>query len=366
MQGRLSKLLFSKHLPPRPGEWPRSRIAPGGSYGQERTVLLACLFTSGCYLTHVAKGQLRLVCSSRSVDSVLADPETTPLVRERLARVGEARAFAADLGLSVADQYTSYAAWPGDRVVTTVVATRPGEVEPAGFSYPFLGTLPYKGFFDPERASEEEDRLRAEGLDVCRSAVRAYSTLGWFDDPVTGPMLRLGEGRLVETIVHELVHATVYLPDAADFNEGVASFLGEEGSVRFYSERGLVEEARRRRDAVRDRRRIQTEVLELRRRVVALYESDAPGPDRSAARERLEQTARDAIAALPLRLHDASSVAHDARLNDACLALAGTYAEDRPAFERALEARGGDLRAFVEALRTAADSPTPRASLLGN
>ena len=127
------------------------------------------------------------------------------------------------------EQYTSYVEWPGDRVVTTVVATPPGSLEPRPFWFPIVGSVPYKGFFDPARAHEEAERLRAEGLDTCQVPVRAYSTLGWFEDPVTGPMLRGSEGALVETLLHELTHATVFVKSQADFNEGVASVRGRRG-----------------------------------------------------------------------------------------------------------------------------------------
>ena len=115
---------------------------------------------------------------------MLANPETPTQVRERLELVGQARSFAIELGLDVGGQYTSFVAWPGDRIVTTVVATRPREVAPAGFWFPIIGELPYKGYFDPQRAAEEAARLRADGLDVCESGVRAYSTRAV---PASGP-----------------------------------------------------------------------------------------------------------------------------------------------------------------------------------
>ncbi len=297
---------------------------------------------------------------------MLDDPETPPELRQRLERVVEARRFAIDLGLDVGGQYTSYVPWPGDRVVTTVVATRPGEVTPAGFRFPLVGELPYKGFFDPDRAAAEEEELRAKGLDVCRVPVRAYSTLGWLDDPVTGPMLRLSEGELVETLLHELVHATVFLREDADFNEGVASFVGEEASVRFYASRGAPGEAEARRASVADDRRLRRALLDFRDRVADLYAEELPGPRREAERAALEVRAREEIGALPLTTRDADELAATARLGDACLALAGTYAADVPAFAARLDALDGDLGAFVRALRDAADAPEPRAALLGS
>jgi predicted aminopeptidase len=318
-------------------------------------LLWSSLGTSGCYLTHIASGQLRLLRARQPVEAVLADPATKPELRHQLELVQRTREFASDLGLEVDRQYTSYASWPGDRVVTSIVATRPGEVDPAGFWFPILGRLPYKGYFDREKAAAEASRLRTRGLDVCEVPVRAYSTLGWFDDPVTGPMLRSGDGRLVETILHELVHATVYLRGHVDFDEGVASFIGEEASVRFFTRAGEPEQAARRREQVEESRRLDARILGLRKRVQELYRSEPPGPERDSARLRYEAETRAEVGA---------PYAERIQLNDACLALAATYASDTPLYAAKLEALRGDLPAFIRRLREAADAEDPREALL--
>ena len=273
------------------------------------------------------------------------------------------REFARSLGLDVGDQYTSYVDWPGDRIVTTLVATEPGRVEPAGFSFPFLGTVPYKGYFDRERAAAEAERLRGQGLDVCELAVPAYSTLGWLDDPVTAPMLRAGEGRLVETLLHELVHATAYVRDEADFNEGVASFIGEEASVRFYAAEPDLANARR--AEIRDARQLDAALLRFREQVEALYASTEAGPERQRTRDTLEGEARAEIAALGLPTRDSAGLSEALHLNDACLALTGTYAADVDRYTARLASLGGDVPAFVRELRSASKSEDPRSTLLG-
>jgi predicted aminopeptidase len=323
------------------------------------------LATPGCYLGHLALGQARLLNARRPIDDVIADPATPDALRERLAWIHEVRAFASRLGLEVDGQYTSYVEWPGDRMVTTVVATPPRSLEPHGFWFPIVGRVPYKGFFDSERAHGEAERLRADGFDVCEVPVRAYSTLGWFEDPLTGPMLRGTDGALVETLLHELVHATVYLPSEADFNEGVASFLGQEGSVRFFAETRGDEAAARERERVSDARRVAAEVLAFRRQVERLYGSEAAAAAVAASRAAAELRARASIAALPLSTRDPAHLASELRLSDACLALTRTYAADVDGYKATLASLGGDLRAFVARLREAADSKDPREALLG-
>jgi len=314
----------------------------------------------GCYVAHLAGGQMRLLLAARPIPEVIGDPASGPELRDTLALVAPTRDFARGLGLRVGDQYTSYAAWPGDRVVTSVVATRPGEVEAARFWFPLVGSVPYRGYFDPARAEAEAARLRARGLDTCLVPVPAYSTLGWFDDPVTGPMLRGGPGDLVEMLIHELVHATVYVPSDADFDEGVATFIGQEGALRFFA--GDPEAEARERARIADQRAVAGVVAELRARVAALYAEPDTG-SRQERRGALDGEARAALAALPLATPAAARWAAAVPLNDACLALAGTYERDLDAYGARLAALGGDLHAFVAAVRAAADAPEPRAAL---
>jgi predicted aminopeptidase len=322
------------------------------------------LWLSGCYVGHVATGQARLLWARRPIEVVVQDPKTPEDVREALEQVRAVRAYARQLGLSVDGRYRDYTPWPGDHVVTTVVAARPGSVQAAGFWFPIVGRVPYKGFFDASRADDEALRLRAKGLDVCQVPVRAYSTLGWFDDPITGPMLRQPEGSRVETIFHELVHATAFVPGQAAWNEGVASFVGEEARVRFFAETRGPEAAAAERAEVESQRRLRGALLGMRRQVSALYRSEPPGPERDARRAALEEAARAHVAALPLGERDAQTLAERLQLGDACLALTATYAGDTPCYASALEQLGGNLAAFVARLAPAAASKDPRGALL--
>ena len=295
---------------------------------------------------------------------MLGDASTPPALRDRLVLVAQVRDFAAELGLRVGTRYTQYAPWPGDRIVTTVVATRAGEVEPAGFWFPIVGRVPYKGYFDPARADDEAASLRASGLDVCESPVAAYSTLGWFDDPVTEPMLREPEGDLVETLFHELLHATVYLRGDSEWSEGTASFVGEEARVRFYAATRGEEAAARERERVSARRRLREALLATREEVQRLYAGSAPGPARDAARAELDRRTREAVAALAPPGQGAVWSAH-VSTNDACLALAATYAGLTPCLDARLDALHGDLGALVSQLVAAGQSAHPSHALFG-
>ena len=314
---------------------------------------------AGCYYTHLASGQVRMLVARRDVGAMIADPETPENLRQQLELAQRVRVYAADLGLDVDGQYTSFVDWPGDRVITTVVATRPGEIDAARFRFPLAGSVPYKGFFDEERARSEAEKLSSQGLDTCLFPIAAYSTLGWFDDPVTAPMLRQRRGRLVETILHELVHASVYVPDEPEFNEGIATFIGQEAAIRFQQDPGEREEERRRGE---DDRSVNDALVAFRERVAELYMGSDAGAQRDTARLALESQTRQEIASLDLATRDAKKLLERVRLNDACQALTGTYHGDLTRYGERLRELESDLRAFLEGARRAAEEPDPRSS----
>lgn len=306
-------------------------------------------------------GQTRLLLARRSIEATLADATTAEPLRARLALVLAVRGFASELGLDVGSRYTTWAPWPGDRVVTTVVATKAGSLEPATRWFPIAGRVPYLGFFDPQRAEAEAARRRAEGLDVCVSAVSAYSTLGWIDDPVPEPLLRGDEARLVETLLHELVHHSAYVPGDTAWNEGLATWIGEEAAVAFHAQREPARVSDARREIEADRA-LARRLARLRGDVRALYAAQPAGAERDAQRARLGDEARADVAAMELAPRDAAAVARRLRTNDACLALDAAYTDELSRWAEASERVGG-LRALVAEAKRAARAPDPRALL---
>jgi predicted aminopeptidase len=325
------------------------------------TLLLTALASleAGCYYAHLASGQIRMLLAGRDVGEVIADPGTPENLRQHLELAQQVRAYAAGIGLDLAGQYTSFVDWPGDRIVTTLVRTRPGEVDAESFWFPFAGTVPYKGFFDVERARVEAEKLHRRGRDVCLHPIAAYSTLGWLDDPLTAPMLRLGRARLIETMLHELVHVTVYVRDEPEFNEGIATFIGQEAAIGFQKDPGKRALERRR---VQDDRAVARTLLAFRERVAELYLEGEAGPERDGSRAALERQTRAELAALDLATRDARKLSERARLSDACQALVGTYHGDLIRYGERLRELDGDLGAFLEGARRAAEEPDPRFS----
>ena len=293
----------------------------------------------------------------------MSSPETPATLKSQLVSIEASREYAKELGLDVDDQYTDYVAWPHDRIITNLVVTEPGSVEAHPFSYVWVGQLPYRGFFDQEWAEREAESFRENGFDVCLSPVSAYSTLGFFADPITDPMLRRGEGPAVETVLHEFVHATVFVDNDADLNESAASFIGEEASVSFYAQDP--EKKTQRRSEVADKRLIRAALLDFRTQLQRLYDGP-PEAEAALSRAQLEESFRASVAALPLATQDPEWVAQNLRLNDACLALVGTYGADIAQHQQIYRAMDEDLPAYIARLKEAANAKDPRAAFFGS
>lgn len=202
------------------------------------------LVLSGCaslrYYAHVAHGQGELVLHRQPIARMLRDPATDPRLAARLALSQKARRFASQhLGLPDNRSYTRYVDLHRPYVVWNVFATPRYSVEAVPQCFPIAGCVAYRGYFDQARAQSAADRLRADGDDVWIGPVPAYSTLGWFDDPILSSMLRWDDDELAGTIFHELAHQLIYVKGDTAFNESYASFVQAEGLRQWRQSRGL-------------------------------------------------------------------------------------------------------------------------------
>jgi len=181
-----------------------------------------------------AKGQLDIVFNARPVEEFLQDPNTPDSIISKLRLVEEVRNFAFDeLGIEYSDNYTSMFDQKGKPLMWVVSGSEPFALKPYMWGFPIVGTFPYKGFFDPDMAVAERDRLMDEGYDSGIRNAGGWSTLGWLDDPILSEMLKREEGQLAELIIHELTHFTLFVKDSVEFNENLASFVGKQGAIQF-------------------------------------------------------------------------------------------------------------------------------------
>lgn len=201
-----------------------------------RTAFLALLLPSlcGCYILTQAQGQLRVLLNSERIDTLLADPAVPVETKLKLRLVRDIKAFGEhELGLNRSSNYETFYDTKGQPITYIVSACRKDRFEPYIWWFPIVGDVPYKGFFAKGDAEEEARALEAEGYDVSLGMAAAYSTLGYFPDPVLSTMLEYPDEQLVALILHELTHGTIYLPGGTDFNEGLASFVGWQGALEF-------------------------------------------------------------------------------------------------------------------------------------
>lgn len=252
------------------------------------TALAMGLMLSACstvgYYAHVAEGQGELVLHRRDVAKVVDDPATDPSVKQRLALAQEARRFATtDLKLPDNQSYTSYVQLDRPYVVWNVFATPRYSVEPVTHCFLFAGCVAYRGYFSHDKAKREAARMEAQGDDVYVGGVPAYSTLGWFADPILSSMMRWDDDELASTIFHELAHQLIYVKDDSAFNESFATFVQEEGLRQWRQSRDMPPQDTH--DKAMDDAFTQL-VLDLRNRLKTLYASGADGAAMEAGKQR--------------------------------------------------------------------------------
>ncbi len=181
-------------------------------------------------------GQLSIIWNTRPVSEVMQDSSFPDSLKLKLTLIQEIRRFAIDsLGINDSDNYTTIYDQKGKNILWVVTACKPYELSPKEWEFPFLGTVPYKGFFDSLKAVQEEYIWKKEGLDTDIGSVAGWSTLGWFKDPILSSMLYRAEGRLANLIIHELTHSTLFIKNNVEYNENLADFVGDEGAKQFLS-----------------------------------------------------------------------------------------------------------------------------------
>ncbi|TNE87384.1 MAG: hypothetical protein EP330_18115 [Deltaproteobacteria bacterium] len=279
-----------------------------------------------------------------------------------LERVDDILAFGAEIGLFTGERYTSiHPSW--DKTVYNVSACQPDAFKPVRWSFPVVGRLPYLGFFDEVAATSASRHLRQRGYDVYQRTAGAYSMLGWLEDPLLPHMLRWNESRLSSTLLHELTHATLWVPGSVAFNESFANFVGQEAALRYLIARhgDDSDEVAREHERREDREAYAGMLRELYMELDTLYQSDRPREDKLRAKAAI-------LAALPQRtaglgLHQTKAYVRSVRSgewNNARLVQYRTYNRSSAWFEALLEQENGDLVRFidrVEALGRSGEEP---------
>jgi predicted aminopeptidase len=323
------------------------------------------------YLTRAAVEEALILARRQPIAQVVADPATDAFTRGRLQLVLAARDFAADsLHLAARRTYTTYSRIGRDTLVLVLSASPSDRLAAYTWSYPIVGRVPYKGFFDRAGALAEAARLQRQGLDTYVRVSDAFSTLGWFNDPLLSTIVRADSVDLAATVIHEILHNTIWVPGNVPFNESLADFVGYRGAERFFLARGDRRSAAfavaRWQDEIRLAHFYDTLTASLER----LYAGGLSGSRLEAERQRIFGAARDDLAGpvgRTLQTIDGRRLA-ERPLNNAVIVAARLYRTDLDRFESLFAGDGNDVvRAIADLKQRAAAGdpwaapPAPRA-----
>ena len=305
------------------------------------------------YYAQAGYGQYELWRESRPVDEVLSDARTDRRLRARLEKARQIRRYAvAALGLPDNGSYTKYAPLRRPYVLWAVVATPELSLKPMQWCFPVAGCVAYRGYYDREDARSYAAELRASGYDVQVSGVPAYSTLGWFDDPLISTFINYPDAELARLIFHELAHQVAYIPGDSAFNESFATAVEEAGLQRWLDEVG--DERLREAYAIfSGRKRGFLELLQgARRKLSAVYASGAGEEQRRARKAEVFRELTENYAALKQSWGGYAGYDRffSEPLSNAHLASVATYNDHVPGF-RALLAREQTFPRFYDEVR---------------
>ncbi len=342
-----------------------SRLA--GLAGRARlalATLFAALTLSSCasinYYAQAIGGHFDIMLAARPIGDVLEDPQADADLKRRLEEVRVIRNFAsAELGLPDNGSYRSYADLKRPFVVWNVFAAPEFSLQAEKWCMLVVGCVAYRGFYDKHDAEAFAEELRGRGYDSFVAGVAAYSTLGWFDDPVLNTFLKPGSVAVARVVFHELAHQLVFVPGDTVFNESFAVTVENEGLRRWILHQGNPELARA--VAVRDRRRAAfvAIVTQYREELEALYGSAIPAAKMRAQKAQILERMRRAYFELNDPDGDSSPYRRwfETDLNNAKIASLILYTRLVPAFEALLHAEAGDLPRFYRRVRALAALP---------
>jgi len=313
-------------------------------------LVLLCVASalSGCavpFYWQAIGGQLELLRKRTPIEKLVDDPAVDSALRAKLSSVAAIRRFAVDeLHLPDNKSYTTYVALDRSYVVWNVVAAKEFSVDPERWCFPFAGCVAYRGFFARDKAERFQAELTAEGLDTYSGGSSAYSTLGYFADPVLSTMVNGGEQYVASLLFHELAHQKLYIKGDSEFSEAYATTIEEFGTERWLMTHGTPADI----DRYRQRRQRGADfgalIAAQQSRLREIYTRGDPPEIKRAAKRAAFETLKSDYAGVKARW--GGNAEYDAwfaqPLNNATLAAVATYTRWVPVLRARLESRGLD------------------------
>lgn len=308
------------------------------------------------YLLQSAKGQAQLLFGGVPIAKLMDAPETPAKLKQEFKLVAEVKKYAIDrLKLRPTKNYESYLDLHRDYLVMVLTASPPLKMESYTWWFPIVGTVPYKGYFDKQMGLDEEKKMQALGYETHFRQSPAYSTLGWFHDPLLSTMIQYGDYYLVNTVIHESVHATLWIPGDVTFNENIASFIGNQGALLFYADK-YGKDSKEYQDAVNqldDANRFAAFMNKVALKLNDLYEGDAFEANKRERKPKLinELKARYVREFLPL-VHSKGYAGFEKRpWNNAMLMSFRHYNAEQDKLAKIFKELGGDIPKMMEFLK---------------
>jgi predicted aminopeptidase len=306
------------------------------------------------YLTRAGVEETHILQARRPIADLVADEKTDPALKGPLQLVLESRNYAASLGLQAKETYTTYADVGRDTLLLVLQASPRDCLCAHTWKYPIVGRIPYKGFFDTRAAQREAARFAAQGYDIYLRPSGAFSTLGWFNDPLLNTALSGDSVELASTVFHEIAHNTLYVKSATPFNESFAQFVGYRSAESFFQSRGDSAKARQAADRWHDEIVLGDFHTSLADRLQRLYDShpdstalEAGRSDAGAwAREELEGPVAERLRTLRI------GKLPERPVNNARIIAGRIYRTKLELFERWYDGHGRDIRVSVATLDT--------------
>jgi predicted aminopeptidase len=327
-------------------------------------VAYLALTPTGRYLLRAGFEEGKILSRRTPITEIVANPATSATLQSKLSLVLAARAFAHDsLGLETGQSFTTFSALDRDTLVLVLSGAYRDKLKAYTWWFPIVGRVPYKGYFDFTEAHRQEKALTARGFDARLGAASAFSTLGWFNDPLLPTTLSGDSLTLANTVIHELTHNTYYAPGGAVFNESFANFVGSRGAERFFLSRGQPAAAAEVAARWGDERILGRFWASLYARIDSAFKAH-PGDEPTHVAERIalrdsiySEARQQLIHEIGPQLRTISLHAVErTRFDNAMLMSRRVYLTDLDAFDAVLAKNGGDLRRTVQAIIAAAKS----------
>ncbi|MEK7486041.1 MAG: aminopeptidase [Planctomycetota bacterium] len=321
---------------------------------------LGCSFG---YLIDLGAGQLQVLTNQVPLEDVFQDPKISETQKEKIRLVVQAKKFGEiALGFTPNNNYTSFYDTQGKAVSYNVCACAPDCFESKIWWFPIVGEIPYLGYFELESALKKSKQLKAEGYDVLVSEVSAYSTLGWFSDPIFSAMLERSSTELINLILHESTHAYIYLPNESNFNETLANFVADKGTELFLQQFSKNEWEAQYQQERTEKEHYMNFLNSIYEQLKNLYAGEFPQEDTLKWKKYILETAAQEYRSLKkytLKSDDYIEEFPVDRINNAYFSIFRTYHQDIPVFEQLYNAQGKDLKKMLVFLKELKFSQDP-------